>query len=539
MAVKARRRQGEIRWRRMLHPGAIGAALALLLVTGGVSATATAADSVTTVSGRIVGSDGEPMAGVSVAATARQGYYGDEPAPVTTSASDGTFTLSWDIDISYYRVMVEPVAPYVQSHVTTSGGLAWGEYGPAARTFPHGGAYELGDLELIRGTTMSGTVAVSGLSRETTAYLGIRSLANDQEISTSIALQNGANPWQIAVPSGSYTAQVGVGVAGLHSAFGGTTPTPIVVDGAGVTGIDMELESNGRVIDGTMLDPDGRASTGIRVGIRPATGNDYSTSRTAVIGASGAYALENVVPGEYRVVVDGAGAGDSLTGYWQEGSATPVSLDEATVLQVTSSTPSRTIDMTLPRPTSSEPREVVAVAGDAQAVVSWQAPASPGIIPVHRYVVTAHPGGASVTVPDDHTSATVSGLSNGTAYTFTVVAQNWWGASPVSSASAAVTPAAEPAPPVVESTVVTRCIGSTVTLSGRVLNTESTPISVVITSAYSTKTFASVAPGTWASFASTTRAGSVPAGAVEVTATRLSDGVSVSSSVAYDGRSCS
>lgn len=86
------------------------------------------------------------------------------------------------------------------------------------------------------------------------------------------------------------------------------------------------------------------------------------------------------------------------------------------------------------------PTNVVATAGDAQAVVRWTAPASPGGSPIASYRVTAAPGGPVVTVAAPATQATVPGLTNGTPYTFTVAATNATATSPSSAPSAAVTP---------------------------------------------------------------------------------------------------
>jgi hypothetical protein len=90
------------------------------------------------------------------------------------------------------------------------------------------------------------------------------------------------------------------------------------------------------------------------------------------------------------------------------------------------------------------PTNASAVPGDTLATVAWTAPASDGGSPVTSYIVTATPGGASVTATGA-TSATVTGLANGTAYTFTVRATNAAGTGPASDASSAVTP--RPAPP--------------------------------------------------------------------------------------------
>jgi titin len=78
--------------------------------------------------------------------------------------------------------------------------------------------------------------------------------------------------------------------------------------------------------------------------------------------------------------------------------------------------------------------------------VTWQAPADRGAV-ITQYAITPDPAcssctGLTVTGAPAATSATVDGLSPGTAYRFTVDAINAMGAGPASTSSASLTPAA-------------------------------------------------------------------------------------------------
>jgi cellulose 1,4-beta-cellobiosidase len=70
---------------------------------------------------------------------------------------------------------------------------------------------------------------------------------------------------------------------------------------------------------------------------------------------------------------------------------------------------------------------VTATPGDSQATVSWTAPAFTGNAPLDSYIVTTSDGvnpPTTTTVPATQTSATITGLTNGTPYSFTVTAHN-------------------------------------------------------------------------------------------------------------------
>ncbi|HEV2953647.1 MAG TPA: fibronectin type III domain-containing protein, partial [Candidatus Dormibacteraeota bacterium] len=88
------------------------------------------------------------------------------------------------------------------------------------------------------------------------------------------------------------------------------------------------------------------------------------------------------------------------------------------------------------------PTNVTAVPASQQANVSWTAPASNGGSPITGYSVYVYPGGQQV--GSSTTSAWINGLTNGTAYTFTIIAANAAGWGAWSAYSPYVTPTADP-----------------------------------------------------------------------------------------------
>lgn len=91
------------------------------------------------------------------------------------------------------------------------------------------------------------------------------------------------------------------------------------------------------------------------------------------------------------------------------------------------------------------PQQVSAIPGSAQATVTWSPPADTGTFPIIGYVVRAQPGAQTCSTAT--TTCTVTGLTNGTSYTFTVTASSAAGSGPASAASAPVTPRTIPQPP--------------------------------------------------------------------------------------------
>ena len=97
--------------------------------------------------------------------------------------------------------------------------------------------------------------------------------------------------------------------------------------------------------------------------------------------------------------------------------------------------------VTVPGP----PRSVKATPGNKRATVSFEAPASDGGSPITSYTVFSNPGNIKVT--GKKTPLTVTGLTNGKAYTFTVKATNSVGTGPASVKSNGVVPFGPPGVP--------------------------------------------------------------------------------------------
>jgi cellulose 1,4-beta-cellobiosidase len=98
---------------------------------------------------------------------------------------------------------------------------------------------------------------------------------------------------------------------------------------------------------------------------------------------------------------------------------------------------------TVPQP----PTIVSATPGNGSVTVKWAAPASDGGSPITGYKLTSSDGKTCTTTGYTTLACQISGLTNGTSYTFTVQAINAFGTSAASAPSAAVTPAASPGAP--------------------------------------------------------------------------------------------
>ncbi|MGA2835658.1 MAG: putative Ig domain-containing protein [Acidimicrobiales bacterium] len=101
------------------------------------------------------------------------------------------------------------------------------------------------------------------------------------------------------------------------------------------------------------------------------------------------------------------------------------------------------------------PTAVTGTVGNGDVALQWTAPSSAGADPISDYVIQYSSNGGSTWTTDDtgstSTSATVSGLTDGTGYIFEVEAVNPVGDGPFSSPSGTLTPSGPPGAPTITS----------------------------------------------------------------------------------------
>ncbi|MEY2425920.1 MAG: hypothetical protein QOI61_1492 [Actinomycetota bacterium] len=169
-----------------------------------------------------------------------------------------------------------------------------------------------------------------------------------------------------------------------------------------------------------------------------------SPTELTVFGSVVAFNADDCVHGNELWASNGTAAGTSLvTDLFPGGSSYPVSLlDFGTMLLFSADdgVDGQELFRTVFRRVPGAPTIGTATAGNTQATVSFTPPASTGGSPITSYTVTSTPGG--ITKTGAGSPITVTGLTNGVSYRFSVHATNANGPGAESALSNAVTPTA-------------------------------------------------------------------------------------------------
>ena len=343
------------------------------------------------------------------------------------------------------------------------------------------------------GLTVSGSASpltVTGLTNGTAYTFTVRST---NAVGTSSASSSSNSVTPAGAPSAPTTLSATAANAQATITFSGAQ-----ANGSAITSYTATSSPGG-------LTATGSASPLTVTGLTNGTAYTFTVRAINSIGTSAASAASNSVTpagapsapttvtavagnGQVTVTFSGASAnGSAITGYTvtsspggltATGSASPLTVTglsngTAYTFTVTAanavgvSSASTASNSVTPNIVPGAPTAVSATAGNAQASVSFTAPVPNGGSAVLSYTVTSSPGGLTAT--GSSSPLTVSGLTNGTAYTFTVVANNATGPGAVSAPSNSVTPAGAPTAP----TTVTAVAGNTqatVTFSGASAN---------------------------------------------------------------------
>jgi hypothetical protein len=265
-------------------------------------------------------------------------------------------------------------------------------------------------------------------------------------------------PWTptlaLIVPAGStnatfYMLDTQPGTPTLAAAIGATRATQIEIVTAPAAALALGGGSNTTTyaegsaavaVDPTLTVTDSQSSSLVSVTAAISSGGDPGDLLTAASGGTGITAsytngtltLSGVASlASYQTVLQSVSfsgtttAGGSRTIVWTANDG------------ISTASAVSTIVYTAP---PGAPVGVSAGAGDGQATVSFEAPASNGGAQVTSYTVRSSPGG--LTAAGAGSPLTVTGLANATTYTFTVTAANSAGTGPPSAASNPVTPSA-------------------------------------------------------------------------------------------------
>ena len=316
------------------------------------------------------------------------------------------------------------------------------------------GTLTLGSGTVIPRGTLN-TAAVS-FSVPTTYSVGVLTATTASNLTTASAINLGGATLTV------HEVATGLAVNNSFTIINNTATRVVTVAGIfaglpqGTTLATTDTAGNAVIVQISYVGGDGNDVTLKIVGLAPnaptsvsaLAGNGQAVvSFTAPEGAVTSYTVTATpVGGGTAVIASGSSSPITVTGLTNGTAYTfTVKATNSVGTGSASTASSSVIPVTVP----GAPTAVSGVSGNTQAVVSFTAPTSNGGATITSYTVTATPpdGGAAVTATGSTSPITVTGLTNGTAYTFAVTATNSVGASSASSASSSVIPVTVPGAP--------------------------------------------------------------------------------------------
>jgi uncharacterized repeat protein (TIGR02543 family) len=386
--------------------------------------------------------------GVPTAVTATRG---DETATVTFTApaDNGGSAIT-----SYVLTVIETGETFTsQSAPITVTGLTNG----STYTFSVRAINAVGQSD---SSTASAPIKVAGVAD---APISVTAIPGDETATVSVA-----GSWSTLSGSGgeSVTAIIFTSMDGLHTCTAVSPDTSCVITGLTngtaytFTAVAQNAVGNSPATISSLVTPAGTPSA-------PTTVTAIAGDRSATITFSGADANGSAIT-SYIITI--APTGDTYTV-----SSSPATINGLTngasytftvaaINAIGASSTSIATASATPAAAPDAPTSLTVVAGDTSTVVSWTPPAYDGGSPIISYLITAS-NGATCTAIAPATSCKITGLTNGTSYTFTAQAINAIGTGVASVQSPAAVPAGLPTPP----TSISATIGDgqvTLTFSG-------------------------------------------------------------------------
>jgi predicted RNA-binding protein with TRAM domain len=342
---------------------------------------------------------------------------------------------------------------------STDGGITFVELSPASTTSPITITGLTNDTQYdvqIKAVNAQGDGAASASSLGTPTAAAVAPGAptissitpSDQQL--SVAFTAGATGGS-AVTTYKYSTNGG---SNWQTRAAGTTASPLVIstlstDGTTAltngTSYNIQIKAVNAIGDGaattsTVATP---ATTPSAPSITLITQGNGQLSVAFTSGATGGSAITN-----YKYSTDG---GSTFTSVSPAATTSPITITglsngtsynvQIKAVNVFGDGIATASTAATPITTPGAPTIGTATAGNGQATVTFTAPASNGGSAITSYTATSTPGSITGTLNQAGSGTiTVTGLTNGTAYTFSVKANNAAGASTASAASNSVTP---------------------------------------------------------------------------------------------------